>query len=126
MLHVSRLLIATVLALVLCGATTAVAATGNALYRTDDQAALYLAQGLRDWSGIDLRELKSKAAFCVSAAEQSGKPGLGRVNAFGIPVFRSFSCVLTVRVRNGKNGTRVFPIDLLKERRGWRATSDRG
>jgi len=48
------------------------------------------------------------------------------VNRFEVQVFHSFSCVLTVRVASGKNGTRVFPLDLVKKHRGWRISADKG
>src|SRR5205823_4333818 len=125
MLSVARRLITIVLALVLTTATVAIAAADSGLYRTDHRAEQYLTHGLRRWAGVDLRTLRSKTAYCVGAADQSGG-GLDRLNSAGVPVYRSFSCVLNVRVESGRNGTRVFQLDLLKKRHGWRATSDSG
>lgn len=114
-----------VLAVVLVGsATVAIAAADDARYRTDDQAAHYLTHRLHRWAGLDLGQVMAKTAYCVGAAEQSGGSGGGRVNRDGVPVFRAFSCVLNVTLTSGKNGTRVFQLDLVKERTGWRATSD--
>lgn len=120
-----RRLIVTALALVLFSNTAVVSAgTADRLYRTTDQAAYYLTHRLHYWSGIDLRRLTTKTAYCVGSADQSGKSGQSRVNQDGAPVYRSFSCVLNAMIGSGKNGTRVFQLDLVKKRRGWRIKSD--
>jgi hypothetical protein len=120
MLAPLRSLVATVLALLLfASAGVAIAATGSVLYRTQDQAAHYLTHRLHRWAGIDLDKFSSKSAYCAGA-------GHGRVNEDGVLAYRSFSCVLNVRIKPGKNGTRVFQLDLVKVRHGWRLASDRG
>lgn len=122
---VARRFIAALSALVLFGSpTVAIASSDRPLYRTVDQAAAYLQRGLDHWSGLDLRKFRSKTAFCVSASDQSGSPSQVRANRDGVPVYRSFSCVLNVTVSSGKNGTRVFQLDLTRERHGWHIASD--
>lgn len=119
MLATPRSLVAAVLALVLfASATVAIAATGSPLYRTEDQAAHYLTHRLHRWAGIDLDKFSSKSAYCAGA-------GHGRVNEDGVLLYRSFSCVLNVTIKHGRNGTRVFQLDLAKVRHGWRIAADR-
>ena len=113
----SRLPAIMLTSVLVAGPAGASAATGDGLYRTPNQAAHYLTHGLRQWSGIDLRNLTGKSAFCVGNGQQ-------RLSRKGVPVFRTFSCVLSVTSSNGQDGTRVFQLDVAKARQGWSITSD--
>ena len=124
MLAISRRVIATVVALVAAGgAPVAIAATDNALYRTHKQAERYLTRDMHRWEGIDLRKFPTKTAYCVGADRGSGHR---HVDRDGETVYHSFSCVLNVTIASGKYGTRVFQLDLVRERHSWDITSDSG
>jgi hypothetical protein len=97
------------------GASVAFASTGNAPLRTAQQADLYLTRGLRRWAGIDLSTVKSKAAYCVSAAQEIGK-------AQSATRYRSFECTLYASFDNRAH---VFGLDLQTTRGGWRAAAEK-
>jgi hypothetical protein len=132
-----RRLIVLALALALVGgATIAMAARGEPLYRTDRQAELYLLHGLRRWDDLDLRKAYLKAAFCTKGYGSKGKQGpeVGYprrgINRLVEQLFRSFACTLSLQVRSPKvrdpdvYGPRVFYLHLVTTGTGWRVEAD--
>jgi hypothetical protein len=114
----------------LASATVAQAATRQPLYRTQDQAELYLEHGLRTWDDNNLGRTDLRAAYCISGYAASPKANKdypqSRVNRLGVDIYRTFACTLYAVVEGPsqvKGHLRVYGLYLVTTRTGWRVTA---